>query len=891
MSAQIIGGRWEIAGVIGEGGMGDVYRGFDLETGEAVAIKLLKPDIVDAMPELIDRFKREVALLHQLDHPNIVRILGALEEDDLHYLIMEYVPGGSLKDLIAAQGRLSVDRAMEIALDLTDALTRAHRLRIVHRDLKPANVLMAEDGTPRLTDFGIARVGDSTTMTQSGALIGTMGYLSPEACRGQPLDARSEIWSFGVLVVEMLTGANPFRREFVAATLTAILHEPVPDLETARPDAPVALIDLIYRMLEKDPDYRISSMRVVGAELEALLTGDDPPLDEAMSGAVSVRRRHSTGPLSAGVLAGITPGNLQGPVRAIMRHDLATQPTPFVGREADLEALARLADRHRLVTVAAPGGMGKTRLAAEYASRQVGKYLNGVYFISLGELSRAEDVLVAVADAVRFSFAPVRDREEQLLSFLAQPDEGDMLLVFDNFEHLLDAAPLLSAIMRAAPGIRIMTTSRERLNLSGEVVFELGGMELPDGLTVEEARQHGTVQLFVQNARRVQPGFDLAPADVPHVLRICHSVFGNPLGIVLAAAWAEMLTVEEIAHEVAISLDFLQTDARDVPERQRSLRAVFESSWNMLTDTERDVFMKLSIFQGGVKRTVAQYITRASLQMLAALVKKSLLRRDADSGRYQVHELLRQYAAEELERSGQAAATRDVHCYYFMSLVARHTDELRGGGQGDAIREIDADFENVRSAWLWAVRRKNAAMIEMGLEGLFLFCYLTGEYDELAGLLRAARDALAAGPGDPPTDLWRRVAIRCELAQTPHGDPAQIARVIELAQAAHDLVEEAFGLWVRAYWISGQGEHDIAAEVFMQAVAAVQATDDTFLTGRIMGDAGLFLAVAGRHAESVELLYQAGQLQARCGDEVGVAQSMLRMALNVEYLTLRDGKL
>ncbi|MCD4686474.1 MAG: serine/threonine protein kinase, partial [Anaerolineae bacterium] len=339
MSAHIIGGRWEIAGVIGEGGMGDVYRGTDLDTGHAVAIKLLKPDIVDAMPELIDRFKREIALLHQLDHPNIVQILGAVDENDLHYLIMEYVPGGSLKDLIAARGRLGVERALEIALDLTDALTRAHRLRVVYRDLKPANVLMAGDGTPRLTDFGIARVGDSTTMTRTGVLIGTLGYLSPEACRGQPLDARSDIWSFGVLVVEMLIGTNPFRRELVAATLTAILNDPVPDLELERPDAPVALIDLIYRLLEKDPDYRISSMRVVGAELEALLLDGEPPLDETAPGAVTVsvrRRRRPTGPLS-GALTVITPGGLQGPVRAIMRHDLAAQPTPFVGRAADLD--------------------------------------------------------------------------------------------------------------------------------------------------------------------------------------------------------------------------------------------------------------------------------------------------------------------------------------------------------------------------------------------------------------------------------------------------------------------------------------------------------------------------------------------------------------------------
>ncbi|MCP4593240.1 MAG: serine/threonine protein kinase, partial [bacterium] len=203
--------------LLGRGGMGDVYRGTDTQTGQIVAIKMLKPDIVANNPDIVARFVREGEALRQLKHPNIVEMVAAVEENGQHYLVIEYVAGGSLQDLLEQQGRLPIERVLEISLDLADALTRAHRLGIIHRDLKPANVLLAEDSTPRLTDFGIAQVADSPRLTQTGMLIGTIDYLSPEACQGEPLDGRADIWAFGVMVYEMLTGQRPFTGETLIA--------------------------------------------------------------------------------------------------------------------------------------------------------------------------------------------------------------------------------------------------------------------------------------------------------------------------------------------------------------------------------------------------------------------------------------------------------------------------------------------------------------------------------------------------------------------------------------------------------------------------------------------------------------------------------------------------
>src|SRR5574341_778776 len=190
---RVIAGRYEIEEIIGQGGMGEVYRGRDTQTGRTVAIKSLKSDLLVAQPDMLERFEREGEILRKLNHPSIVKMLDTVHSDDRHYLVMEYVEGGALADLLKKQPQLPVARVLEIALDLADALTRAHRLGVVHRDIKPGNVLLAADGTPRLTDFGTAHIGDRTRLTEAGTVIGTYAYLSPEACNGEPLDARRHL--------------------------------------------------------------------------------------------------------------------------------------------------------------------------------------------------------------------------------------------------------------------------------------------------------------------------------------------------------------------------------------------------------------------------------------------------------------------------------------------------------------------------------------------------------------------------------------------------------------------------------------------------------------------------------------------------------------------------
>lgn len=321
---KIIAERYALSSIIGQGGMGTVYRGVDTRTGDTVAIKALKPEIILRDPDILTRFEREADALRRLNHPNIVKVLATVEEDELHYMVMEFVGGGSLRDLLDQEEKLSVERTLNIALDLADALARAHRLRIIHRDIKPANVLLAEDGTPRLTDFGVAFVGDSTQLTATGSVVGTLAYLSPEAISGERLDERADIWAFGVMLYEMVAGQRPFTGENTAALLHAILSKSPPDLAKLRPGLDWSVGGLIYWMLEKERDQRIGSVRMVGALVEKMLAGEPLGLPDQTD-------------------LPYDPNQSQLPLRDIIERRFSTDdfdftPKPLLGQEGAFEA-------------------------------------------------------------------------------------------------------------------------------------------------------------------------------------------------------------------------------------------------------------------------------------------------------------------------------------------------------------------------------------------------------------------------------------------------------------------------------------------------------------------------------------------------------------------------
>jgi predicted ATPase len=391
--------------------------------------------------------------------------------------------------------------------------------------------------------------------------------------------------------------------------------------------------------------------------------------------------------------------------------NLPAEPTPFVGRRDELVEIMQLLGETRLLTLTGPGGMGKTRLALKAAEGASDDFEDGRFFVSLAPIRSVEHIIQTIAEGVKFPLATHEDPQHQLLRHLRN---RQLLLVMDNFEHLLGGTGIISEILQAAPAVKILATSRERLNLQSETILIVGGMDNPGQTEAEDPLNYDAVSLFVQSARKVRPGYDPSPGELGQIVEICQIVQGMPLAIELAAAWLYILNMDEIAEELETGLDILATEVRDAPERHRSIYTVFDHSWSMLDQTEQEIFMQLSVFRGGLTRHAAQQVAGASLQQLTGLVNKSFLSHDPDTGRLEFHELLRQYTQEQLEKTPEASASaQEAHAAYFAEFMGQRWGDLKGDRQILALAEIEADIENVRAAWRFYLDQRNAPQMQM----------------------------------------------------------------------------------------------------------------------------------------------------------------------------------
>ena len=466
----------------------------------------------------------------------------------------------------------------------------------------------------------------------------------------------------------------------------------------------------------------------------------------------------------------IRDGNLdketrrQGDLTPSLQHNLPAQTTPLIGREVELAELDRLLTDPaiRLVTILGPGGMGKTHLALEAALAQLERFSQKVYFVPLTPLDNPDQVIATIAETINFSFSEGDNPRQQLLDHLRQKS---LLLVMDNFEHLLTSlergtrggAKLVIDVLEAAPGLKILVTSRERLNAQGEQLFSITGLDLPQkAASPESALQFGAVQLFVQSARRAQPDFKLTGDNLHDIVQVCRLVEGMPLGILLAAAWVEMLTPSEIAQEIIQGLDFLEAEFQDAPRRHWSMRAVFDHSWTLLSEWEQQIFQALSVFRDGFTRQAAKQVTQSSIQTLRSFVNKSLLSRTL-TGRYEIHELLRQYAAEKLDQNPAALkAARDEHSAFYCTFLHQWEIELKSARRLIALMEIGTERENARAAWNWAVAHNQTECLGQALESLGNFYEWRGRYQQGEQALRMAAEKIAA----PETAEQQRLLVK-----------------------------------------------------------------------------------------------------------------------------------
>lgn len=459
--------------------------------------------------------------------------------------------------------------------------------------------------------------------------------------------------------------------------------------------------------------------------------------------------------------------------------------TRFVGREKEIDKIGEMlrTEQCRIVTLVGPGGIGKTRLSIETARRFVAEmeagsvFADGIYFVPLAGIETAEltrslaaqdvhhPITAALADVLNVS---INDPEDPMRRFRNYMREKEMLLVLDNFEHLVAAANFVVSLLRHAPKIKVLVTSRTRLSIRGEQVVPMRGMSVPISIDEPDWREYAAVQLFEQTAQAVDPDFAILPGSETAVIRICRLVNGMPLGIELAATWVRVLSCNQIVHEIENNIRFLEAETTiiDMSERHQSLWAVFTYSWDLLNAAEKTVLRKLSVLRGGFDRRAAEEIAGASLGVLASFVDNSLVRRsNVGTGelRYELLEVLRRYAMNRLEEDhASAVATKATHCQYFMLFLQMRLPDLLGVRQLMALDEIGLEMQNIRFAWQWAVAQMDLAALETGLYGLFLFYDMRSRFQE--GLDAFTRASTAVVPSDSSSEAdritWARLLAR-----------------------------------------------------------------------------------------------------------------------------------
>jgi predicted ATPase/DNA-binding SARP family transcriptional activator len=391
-------------------------------------------------------------------------------------------------------------------------------------------------------------------------------------------------------------------------------------------------------------------------------------------------------------------------------HNLPAQRTRFVGREAELDQIAEQlnAPDYRLLTLVGSGGVGKTRLALAAARQAVSHFADGTWFVPLIDVSKEpveglhDRLATAIASAMGITFSGQDDPKTEMLKNIRARES---LLILDNFEHLTSGVDLVLEILQQCPKVVILVTSRTRLNARAERLIQIAGLSVPHQDDAADVGSYDSVQLFVDRA--TQP-LTTSTQDLAQIVQLCQLVEGVPLAIELASALMEYLTLPEVIANLRRDLGFLSTTLQDVPERHRRLRAVFESSWQLLSKPEQTTLAQLSVFRRDFERAAILTVTDTQLAQLVGLTHKSLLQHSGPD-RYTLHALVRQFAAEKLATFPALAGVRDRHSNYYLAVVGERTTALRGDEPQQAVAEIQAEIANVRQAWQWAVSQVDAS--------------------------------------------------------------------------------------------------------------------------------------------------------------------------------------
>ena len=854
-------GSYEILQRLGAGGMGEVYRAKDPRLDREVAIKTL-PLGRCSEPEALTRFEQEARSACALNHPNVVTIYELGHVNGTRFIAMELVDGETLRALLAS-GPIPFRKSVAIAAQIAEGLAKAHEIGVIHRDLKPENLMVSRDGTAKVLDFGLAKLckldpprssDATTTITEHGTVMGTVGYMSPEQATGGELDFRSDQFSFGSVLYEMVTGFAAFRKKTHAETMAAILRDEPERLGARVLQAPAPFIWIVERCLAKDPKQRYASTRDLARDLAA------------------VRDRLADAPARE---SEPRPNNL--PV----------QRTAFIGREHEATGLRQLLSRAdvRLVTLTGPGGIGKTRLALQVAGEIVDQFPGGVSFVALSAIGELGLIASTVAQAVGVRETGNTLPQENLMEYLGSLSRP-MLLLLHNFEHLVSAAPFVSQLLTSGPKIKVVVTSQAPLHVYGEHEFPVPPLALPDPKSIpplEVLSRLPAIALFVERAQAVKHEFALTKENAPAVAAICARLDGLPLAIELAAARIKMLSPSAMLTRLESRLNLLTGGARDLPTRHQTLRNTVDWSYGLLNGAEQTLFRRLSVFTGGCTLEAVEAVcdTKGDLALdvlegMASMVDKSLVQQmeqlDKET-RFFMLSTIREYALERLAQSNDEAATRRAHAAYYLVLAEEGAEDI--AAQPEWLDRFEVEHDNFRLAINHLIKARDA---DWGLRlgaALFLFWetreHLAEGRDAIARLL--ALEGARARPKLRARLLFAGAVLAAAQGDYGSGLP-MFEESLNTCVELNDNRGVAVALNALAVNARDRGELTDASLLFERCLAIWKEFGDPADIARALSNLASVMKLQGKYERASSLYDECLTMFRQVGDGAGVAWTL-----------------
>jgi len=761
-------GRYLITDRLGAGGMGEVFLAKDMRLERLVALKILSAEF-SRNGDRIRRFVQEAKAVSALNHPNILTIYEIGQFDALHFIVTEFIKGDTLRQRLKDE-RMTLREILDIAVQTAAALAAAHEAGIIHRDIKPENVMLRVDGLVKVLDFGLSKLIEekrktvdskeafsAQVQTTPGMVMGTVAYMSPEQARGLQVDAQTDVWSLGVVLYEMLTRKQPFTGETKSDTIASILtNEPVPLAE----NAPAELNRIVGKALQKKAGERYQTIKDFLLDLQQLRKRIEFELEQNSS------RVAPAGWNLNSKAAKIAEDSIVGETE-LPPNNLTENLSLLIGREKETAKITTLLRKAgtRLLTLTGVGGTGKTRLARAIAREMLPEFPDGVFFVELAAITNSELVAATIASPLGIKEVGGKPIFEVLKDYL---HERVMLIVIDNFEQVVNAAPQIAELLSAASQLKILITSRMTLNLSAEREFVVAPLTVPSKAALDslnELATYSAIELFVDRAQIVKPKFALTKENARSVGAICARLDGLPLAIELAAARIKILSPQIILTKLENRLKLLTSGARDLPARQQTMRDTIAWSYNLLTEDEKRLFRQLAVFAGGFTFEAAENVSICSelfdkdangceneqlladpsplftvLDGITSLVDKSLLvSKEQANGdvRFRMLEVVRDFALEALTASGEEEKLRRNHAEYFLTVGEEAEPHLQAVQSAEWLDRLEEEHDNLRAALRWSFER-DAGMAVRLAAAIRRFWILHNYFTEGRGWLEEA---------------------------------------------------------------------------------------------------------------------------------------------------------